>query len=179
MGQRANITSAEAIQAFRVELLVYLSKARPALEEAAAEVRRVRAWMVMEKKPYWEKLWLRRKQLLEEAEAALFSAKLSSFSEVSAAQQAAVQKARRAAAEAEDKLRAIRRWDKEYETQTEPLLKQIDKMDNLLAIEVPNAVAYLNEMIDTLQKYAALRPASGEAPGAPAAEASPAGGEEK
>jgi hypothetical protein len=179
MGQRANITSVEAIQAFRVELLVYLSKARPALEEATSEVRRVHNWMVMEKKPYWEKLWLRRKQLLEEVEAALFSAKLSSFSEVSAAQQAAVQKARRAVAEAEDKLRAIRRWDRDYETQTEPLLKQIDKMDNLLAIEVPNAVAYLNETIDTLQKYAALRPAAGEAAGAPTGEASPAGGEEK
>lgn len=171
MPQRANITSVEALQAFRTNIFIYLSKARPALEEATAEVRRVRIWMQTDRRPYWEKQWVKRHQLLEEAEAALFSAKLSSFSEVSAAQQAAVQKARRAVGEAEDKLRAIRRWDRDYESRTGPLLKQQEKLENFLALEVPNAVAYLNEAIDTLEKYAGTMPPSGDSAAPPPATA--------
>ena len=38
-------------------------------------------------------------------------------------------------------------------------------MDNLLAVDMPNAVAYLSEMIDTLEKYAAHRRAGRDAAG--------------
>jgi hypothetical protein len=158
MSQRAKITSVEAIQAFRTKLLIYLSKARPALEEASSEVMRVRVWMEMEKRPYWMKQFLLRGQKLEEAESSLFSAKLSKLGKgsASATQQATVQKARAAVAEAEDKLHGIGRWQRDYDKSTGPLLKQLEKLDNLLALDLPNAVAYLNEAIDTLQKYADL-----------------------
>jgi hypothetical protein len=158
MSQRAKITSVEAIQAFRTKLLIYLSKARPALEEASSEVMRVRVWMEMEKRPYWMRQFLLRSQKLEDAESALFGAKLSSLGKgsVSATQQASVQKARQAVAEAEEKLHGIGRWQRDYDKGTGPLLKQLEKLDNLLALDLPNAVAYLNEAIDTLQKYADL-----------------------
>jgi hypothetical protein len=169
MSPRANITSVDAIQAFRTNLLIFLSKARPALDEAASEVRRVRLWLEMERKPHWLKQYLLRTQRLDEAEAALFSATLSRIAEASAAQQAAVQKARRAVGEAEDKLRSIKRWQRDYENRTDPLLKQLEKLGNLLALDVPNAVAQLNEAIDTLQKYSGLVAPSGDAAaGAPA-----------
>ncbi len=161
MSQRAKITSVEAIQAFRTKLLIYLSKARPALEEASSEVMRVRVWMEMEKRPYWMKQFLVRGQRLEEAESALFTARLSSLGKMSATQQATVQKARQAVAEAEEKLHGIGRWQRDYEKSTGPLLKQLEKLDNLLALDLPNAVAYLNEAIDTLQKYSDLDVPSG------------------
>ncbi len=163
MSQRAKITSLEAIQTFRTKLLIYLSKARPALEEASSEVMRVRVWMEMEKRPYWMKQFLLRSQRLEEAESASFTARLSSLGKgnVSAAQQAAVQKARQAVAEAEEKVHGLGRWQRDYEKSTGPLLKQLEKLDNLLALDLPNAVAYLNEAIDTLQKYTDLEAPSG------------------
>jgi hypothetical protein len=173
MPQRANITSVEAIQAFRTNLLIYLGKARPALDEAGSEVMRVRLWLETERRPYWRKEFLNRSRRLEDAESALFSAKMSSFSEASAAQQASVQKARRAVAEAEDKLRSIKRWQRDYENRTDPLLKQLEKLGNVLAMEVPNAVAYLNEVIDTLQKYAAMPAPAGDPAAAPPQELEP------
>ncbi len=177
MAQRANITSIDAIQAFRANLVIYVNKARPALEEAASEVSRLRVWLETERRPYWTKQYLLRMQRLEEAEAALFSAKLSRFSEVSAAQQAAVQKTRLAVSEAEEKIRSIKRWMRDYETRTGVLLKQLEKLDNVFSLDLANAVAYLNELIDTLQKYAALRAPAGEAAATAAAgpeEAAPA-----
>jgi hypothetical protein len=161
MAQRANITSLEAIQAFRTNLIIYLNKARPALEEAS-EVSRLRIWLETERRPYWTKQYLQRIQRLEEAEAALFSAKLSRFSEVSAAQQAAVQKARLAVGEAEEKIRSIKRWLRDYETRTSALLKQVEKLDNVFSLDLANGVAFLNELIDTLQKYASLAAPAGD-----------------
>lgn len=165
MAERANITSVAAIAAFRTNLLIYLSKARPTLEEASAETTRVRLWLQTERRPHWERQLEKRMRLLEEVEAVLFGAKLSKNQEASAAQQAAVQKARRAVAEAEDKLRSIRRWDRDYENQTSPLVRQLEKLDTLLARDIPNAVAYLNDVIDTLEKYAALHAPEGAAAG--------------
>jgi hypothetical protein len=124
-------------------------------------------WMEMEKRPYWMKQFLVRGQRLEEAESALFSSKLSTLGkgQVSASQQGAVQKARAAVAEAEEKLHGIGRWQRDYEKSTGPLLKQLEKLDNLLALDLPNAVAYLNEAIDTLQKYSDLDVPSGSVDG--------------
>ena len=169
MAQRANITSLEAIQEFRANLVIFLNKARPALEEASSEVSRMRVWLETERRPYWTRQFLLRTQRLEEAEAGLFSAKLSKFSEVSAMQQAAVQKARAAVGEAEEKIRSIKRWTRDYETRTGMLLKQLEKLDNVFSLDLANGVAYLNELIDTLQKYASLRAPDGESASAPAA----------
>jgi len=171
MAQRANVTSVEALKAFRSALLVYLSKARPALEEAGSEVQRLRIWLQNDQRNFWTGHLRRATRQLEEAESALFSARLSKVQEVSAAQQAAVQKARRAMAEAEEKLRRLKQWDREYENQTQPLLKRQEKLSNLLAVDVPNAVAHLSEVIDTLEKYASIiAPGEGSvAEGAPPA----------
>jgi hypothetical protein len=170
MAQRANITSVEALKAFRSNLLVYLSKARPALEEAGSEVQRVRIWLENDQRTFWTGQLKRAMRQLEEAEGAMFSAKLSKVQTVSAAQQAAVHKARRLVSEAEEKLRRLKKWDKEFENQTQPLLKKTEKLSNLLAVDIPNAVAHLTGVIDTLEKYASI--AAPEAAGA----ATPAGG---
>jgi hypothetical protein len=140
-------------------------------------VSRLRVWLETERRPYWTRQYLLRMQRLEEAEAALFSAKLSRFSEVSAAQQSTVQKARLAVGEAEEKTRSIKRWLRDYEARTGALLKQLEKLDNVFTLDLTNAVAYLNELIDTLQKYAALRAPEGTAAGTAVAaleEAAPA-----
>jgi phage gpG-like protein len=181
MAQRANITSVEAIQEFRANLVIYLNKARPVLDEAASEVSRVRIWLETERRPYWVKQYLQRIQRLEEAEASLFSAKLSRFAQVSAAQQSAVQKARLAVGKAEEKIRSIKRWLRDYETRTSVLLKQLEKLDNVFSLDLTNAVAYLNELIDTLQKYAAMHAPAGETAPAPAVESetSPETGKKK
>ena len=45
MADRAQVTSVEALEAFRSALVIYLSKARPALEEMANEVARAKQWL--------------------------------------------------------------------------------------------------------------------------------------
>ena len=45
MAERAQVTSSDALELFRSNLLLYLDKARPALDEVSAEVMRMRNWL--------------------------------------------------------------------------------------------------------------------------------------
>jgi hypothetical protein len=156
MPQRANVTSFEAIKTFRSNLIGYMTKARPALEEVSSEVSRTRLWLQGDRRSYWEGEARRRARKLEEAKANLFSAKMSRMREASAAEQAALLKAKRALDEAEAKLRVIKQWDRDYENHTAPLVKQMEKLQTLLSGDLPIAVAYLTQMLDTLEAYASV-----------------------
>lgn len=156
MPDKAHVTSVEAIKSFRENVIIYLSKARPVLEEVSGDVLRTRVWLEVEQRNYWESQLKRRARRLEEAKANLFSAKMSSLREVSAAEQSAVHKAKLAVEEAEGKLRIIRQWSRDFENRTQPLLKQMEKLHSVLADDLPNGAAYLADTLNTLEAYASI-----------------------
>ncbi len=156
MATRVNVTSVEAIESFRANLIVYLSKARPTLEEVSAEVMRTRIWVQCNQRTHWEGVAKKRARDLEEAKAALFSAKMSNLREVSAAEQMAVTKAKRAAEEADEKLRVLRRWDRDFDNSTEPIARQLEKLQAVLNDDLVKAVAYLTQALKTLESYAGM-----------------------
>jgi len=171
MPERAHVTSVDALELFRSQLIVYLSKARPALDEVSAEVVRMRGWLQDEQRTRWENEFRRRSRALQEAQAALFSARLSSFQEESSLQQMMVHRAKRAFDEAEEKLRVIKKWNRDFDNRVEPLLKQMEKLHTVLAHDMVQAVAFLTQAIDTLHAYAGVAPPT-DAP----ASALPSGG---
>src|SRR5688572_16039806 len=107
MAERAHVTSVEAIESFRASIIAYLGKARPVLEDACDEVFRTRQWLQQDRRVYWENQLKRRRKAMEEAEQALFSARLGNLREATSAEMAAVTRARRAFNEAEEKLRLV------------------------------------------------------------------------
>src|SRR6476660_4654277 len=106
MPQRAQVTAIEALDEFRASLIVYVSKARPALEEVSADVLRTRLWLENEQRTHWENEVRRRNKALEQAQSELFSARLSKLRKESAAEVMAVHRARRLLDEAQSKLLA-------------------------------------------------------------------------
>ena len=54
MAERAKVTSTEALEQFRNQLIIYISKARPALEEVTADVLRARSWLENDQRILWE-----------------------------------------------------------------------------------------------------------------------------
>ena len=158
MPERAHVTSVDALELFRSNLIIYLSKARPALAEVGGEVVRMRVWLQDEQRSRWENELRRRTRALQEAQAALFSARLSSFQEESSFQQMAVHRTNRAFHEAEDKLRVIRKWNRDFDNRVEPLLKQMEKLHTVLAHDMVRAIAYLAQAINTLHAYAGIAP---------------------
>ena len=55
MAERAQVTSVEAVESFRASLVVFLKRARVALEEACDEILRARAWVQDDRRPHWQK----------------------------------------------------------------------------------------------------------------------------
>ena len=158
MPERAHVTSVEALEAFRANLIVYLTKARPTLEEVSADVQRMRGWLEGEQRTHWENEFRRRSQALQEAQAALFSSRLSRMREASAAEQMAVQRTKRSLDEAEGKLRVLKQWNRVFDNRVDPLVKQMEKLHTVLAHDMVQAVAFLGQVIQTLDAYAEVAP---------------------
>jgi hypothetical protein len=158
MAERAQVTSVEAVESFRACLIVFLKNARAALEEARDEVLRARSWVQDDRWRYWENQMRVRTRKLEEARAELFRARLSQFQESTALQLMAVQRAERALREAETRLVVVKKWDRELENRTDPLLKQVNQLHGFLTADMARAVAYLDQVSRTLAAYAAVAP---------------------
>jgi dsDNA-specific endonuclease/ATPase MutS2 len=157
MADRAQVTSVEAIESFRSALVIYLSKVRPALEEMSSEVLRARQWLQNDQRRLWEGEMKIRAKKLERAKAELFSVSMSKFQEVSSA----------AVDEAQKKLSVLKKWDNELGNRSEPLIKQVDQFQSFVTAEMPRAIAYLTQVIRSLEAYAEIRMSGTADAGAP------------
>jgi hypothetical protein len=157
MADRAQVTSVEALESFRSALVIYLSKVRPALEEMSNEVLRARQWLQNDQRRHWEGEMKQRTKKLERARAELFSVSMSKLQEVSSVQQLLVHRAEEAFDQAQKKIDLLKRWDKELENRSEPLVKQVDQFQSFVSAEMPRAIAYLTQAIRSLEAYAEIR----------------------
>jgi hypothetical protein len=164
MADRANVTSVEAIELFRANLITYLTKARPVLEDGCDEVFRTRQWLQQDRRVHWENQLKRRRKILEEAEQALFSARMGNLREATSAEAAAVTRAKRALDEAEQKLRLVKRWTMEFDNRVQPLVKELEGLRSLLTNDMPKAAAHLAQIVKMLDAYAGVKPTGTSSP---------------
>ena len=162
MEQQAQVKSVEVLESFRSSLILFLSKARPTLEEIAAYVTRTKSWLEHDQRNYWDKQMRLRTRELERAQAELFSARMSKIQKATAAQELALHRAQRAIREAEAKQRLVEKWSRDLDNRTEPLVKQVDALHGFMTTDMGKAVAFLGEAVKALERYAEIA-----MPGAP------------
>jgi hypothetical protein len=172
MAERARVSSVEALESFRATLLVYLSKARPTLEEVSSDILRTRMWLQNDQRMHWETEVRRRTKILEQAQQALSSARVSDFRDHVSTEQMAVHRARRALEEAEAKLKRVKWWNREFDSRVQPLAKQLDKLHTILSHEMIAASAHLTQTVNTLADYAGIAPTT-STPAGPQPDSSP------
>jgi len=126
---------------------------RPALGEVGGEVVRTRVWLTGEHRLYWEHELRLRSRRLEEAKQELFNATLSQMNESAALHRMAVQRAQNAVREAEEKLKRLKKWSRELENLTAPLMKQVDQLYGFLATDMARGVIQLEQLLKTLEAY--------------------------
>jgi hypothetical protein len=160
MSDRAEVTSISAISDFRAALLVYISKVRPLLDDSADEVLRMREWLRVTQRIHWENQVQSLTRALADAQQALFSAELAKLRSPSTAESQAVQKARRALAAAEEKLRTVKRLASSFEKEAVPRLKQIENLRSIVATDLTEGVRFLERIIESLERYSEVRMAS-------------------
>lgn len=172
MSNQARISSIDALEAFRGELIHYIEKARVALEDMTGEARRTRTWLDVDRTQYWGGQLKKLTKQLDQAQEELYSANLISPLASNALQKMAVARARRKLEEADVKMRVIKHWRQVYDNRTGPLLHQLEPLFFHVGQQLPKAVHSLGESIKSLQAYAeASRPA--QRPAAPPAAPDP------
>src|SRR5690606_1152100 len=157
-----NVTSVEALENFRANLIVYLSKARSTLEEVSDAVIRARIWLETDGRANWEAQVRSVAHKLQRVEQSLVSSAFSNLLEVSPADRSAVTKAKRIMEEAENKLRVVKKWNRDFASHVEPLARQLEKLQTVLTNNLPQAIAYLSNAVKTLDSYRGGAPVSSD-----------------
>ncbi len=153
MTNQVRVTSIDALEALRSALIIFLTKARRSLDDARDDARRTRSWIQHDQRFHWEGQVRVRQKKLDQTEQELLSAKLSGLRDNLVFQQNAVRKAKAALVEAEEKLRVVKRWARDFDNAADPLVKRLEGLRQYLDFELPNAITYLVQAQRTLEAY--------------------------
>jgi DNA repair exonuclease SbcCD ATPase subunit len=173
MANQARVTSTDALESFRASLIVFLTKARRAIDDASESVRRTRQWLQQDQRMYWEGELRRRRKALERAEQELMSARIAEHRESALMnRQMAVNQAQRAIAEAEAKMRRVKSWTQNFDHSADPIVKKLESLRQVLDQDMPKAIAYLSNVQRILEAYTdSPAPIAGSVPSAEPASA--------
>jgi len=158
MAQSAKVTSIDALDTFKANLIVYLEKAGRILDGVCDDVVRTRIWLQTDRQLHWKNLIHQRTRALAQAEQELLTARLSGLPEAIKIRRLAVNKAKLAVEEAENGLTRVKQWVRQYETQVESHAKVVSKLRQTLALDMGKAVAFLDRAATTLADYAGMSP---------------------
>ena len=164
MANQVRVSSIDALESFRANLIIFVTTARRVVDEVIDEVRRTRLWIQHDQRLYWEGQIRRWRKLLDQARQELLSARISDLRVTSTAQQNAVLKAKRALGEAEDKMRNVKRWNRDYDGKADSLVKSLTTLRHFLDHDLPKAITFLVQAQRTLDAYTESAPAEPVAP---------------
>lgn len=156
MADQAQVTSFEALEIFRTNLILFLSKTRIPVDEAGGEIRRTQGWLQNDQRLFWEREIRKRRRTLDQAEAELLNAKMSNLRDNLSVELMAARRAKKAYVEAEEKLQNVKRWSRNFESCVAPLAKKLESLRGVLDHELPKAVSFLLELQKTLESYAEI-----------------------
>ena len=105
---------------------------RPVLDEVDERGVHTRSWLQDDRRRFWQQELRVRGRRLEEAKQELFNASISQMSDAKGFQQMAVQRAQRDVRAVEDKLAVIKKWDRELDDRSAPLVKQMEQLHGFL-----------------------------------------------
>ncbi|MEO6739118.1 MAG: hypothetical protein ABIP20_02635 [Chthoniobacteraceae bacterium] len=175
MSQQARVTSVDALDAFRANLIIFVTKAREAVDSTRDRVRRTRNWLQQEQPVHWQGEIRKRQRHLDQVVQELYSARLTQMTGAIAIREAAVRKAKAAVEEAHEKLRKVKKWNQNFDATADPLVKKLDGFREYLDHEMPDAITFLYRAREILDAYAERNaPVEKPAPAAADAQASPA-----
>lgn len=149
----AHLTSSESLDHFRVALAEFITDASRALDTYTDDVRRTKLWLENDRLPHWERELRRRLRHRERAEQELFQARLSSAKRDLSLQQMQLRHAADAVHQAEEKIRAIKRWQRDFDPKIAPLLRPIERLRDFVGRNLPQGLLSLRQAATILEAY--------------------------
>ena len=155
---RASITSIDNLKEFRACFIKARESLKSALSEAESELQRIKIWLLQDQRKYWETAYRKRQELFQVARRELQRKKgettmlgnRRSFVD----EEKAFQKAKFQLEEAENKLKAIKRWAGILDKEIFNYKGMVQGLSNFTQEDIPKACGNLEAMIISLEKYA-------------------------
>jgi hypothetical protein len=161
MSNIARVESIDVLKQFRASLCKFAEAAMLALAEAGGDVQRTALWLKQDRRRYWQqelhkrtekflraKLELERKRAYEKSP---LGGKASCIDE-----KKAFAAAKRRLEEAEEKIQNVQRWIPRLEKEAFMYQGAAQGLNGDLEVKVPNALAWIDNMITALEAYMEL-----------------------
>ena len=165
MSRAASIDSVDSLRDLRVMLVKFAEAAQSAVAAADGEVMRTKAWLETDQLNHWMLQRRKRHEVLQRAQEELRKKSLyqgvDGTRQSDAEERKAVAVARRAVEEAEAKLDAVKRWHRRLEQEALLYRGQVQQVLRAAEQDVPAAIAGLDRMMASLEKYLALTAPAG------------------
>jgi DNA repair exonuclease SbcCD ATPase subunit len=161
MAESAQVKSLDALRDVRDAVVEYQDITRAALGEANGQVQRTINWLENDATAYWKQQIKKQNNRVSQAKAELQRAQLSASMEGSSrsiiTEKKALEREQKRLEYCEQKLQNIKRWLREFDRAVFKFRGQIQQLDNMVEGETPKAIARLDQMYTSLEKYIRMR----------------------
>lgn len=169
MSDIVRVDSVDALRSFRTALVKFAETMNVALGDVESELRRTSVWLETEQLTHWQSQVRMRTEAVAKAKDAVRAKKLykDSTGRVQSAidEEKALSVAQRRLAEAEQKLENTRKWGRRLQRELHVYKGGVGRFATALSADVPNAIAKLEKLAGSLDRYVAVSAAStAEAP---------------
>jgi hypothetical protein len=153
VSNQAKVRSTDDLEAFRASLIIFINRAKKAIDQASDEIRRTRLWVETDRRLFWETEVKKRTRRLDQVQGELMTARMSAFIDNPTTQQMAVRKAKAHLAEAEEKVLKCKHWSRNFDSTLQPLAKKIESVTQFIDHDMPQAVIHMAKLIRALDDY--------------------------
>jgi len=163
MGQEARINSVLVLKQLRASLGTFAEMATRALEEASTEIQHTRQWLQEDRYRHWKAQVQTRSERFAQAKIALktkevFDRTLGGTPSSCVDERKALKIAEARLREAEYKLSRVKAWSLRIDKELSDYRGATQRLISAVEVDIPNARAGLDNMIDSLEAYLALAP---------------------
>lgn len=169
--QAASVLSIDALRRLKAALEVFTHDVADTIIMLDIEARRPMEWIEHDRTPYWPREMRRASDWVSEARLALQRCELSAVGDERRScyeERIELEKAKRRLRLCEEKIPIVQQWRNKLRKETEEFQVQLARMSNFLEADMPRAMASLERMAGSLERYAE----PGQAPRAADAEPS-------
>jgi chromosome segregation ATPase len=161
MSSSANVANIAAVRAVRQALRSFAEEVNSALITLDLEARRPIEWIEHDRTQYWPREMRKASDWVSEARQALQRCELTIDADHRKScydEKKQLEKAKRRLQLAEEKIQAVKRWRLEVRKEVEEFQTQVAKLQRYLETDLERAVAVLDRMSQSLEKYVEVAP---------------------
>ncbi len=163
MGQYAKVNSVAALKQLRSALAPFTQAASTALDEVSTEIQRTLAWLHEDRRRYWANQVRLRTEQYVQAKLALkrkgiFDISLTGHRSTAVDEKKALAIAERRLNEAKRRQARTQSWIMRIEKELSDYRAAVQGLSGMIDLDIPNARAKLEKMVESLEAYAALAP---------------------